>query len=47
MAITYLLLTTLVTLLQFVAVVFLFRRDAADWLRSKGQNQMVDVSTFN
>jgi hypothetical protein len=41
------LLTTLVTLLQFVAVVFLFRRDAADWLRSKGQNQMVDVSTFN
>ncbi|MBX9663347.1 hypothetical protein [Novosphingobium sp.] len=41
------LLTVLVTLLQVVAVVFLFRPDAARWLRSKGQDQFVDISTFN
>ena len=37
----------LIRLLLCIAVAFLFRRDAAEWLRSKGQQEPIDVTTFN
>lgn len=43
----YAVLTSLTTLLQLASIVFLFRRDAVEWLRSKGQIGAVDISTFN
>jgi hypothetical protein len=43
----YALLALLILLIQFVGMAFLFRRDAAEWLRSRGQLGVIDVSTFN
>ncbi|MEI6640804.1 MAG: hypothetical protein WCL10_02130 [Novosphingobium sp.] len=40
-------LTALMRVLLCVAVFFLFRRDATEWLRSKGQQDPVDIATFN
>lgn len=37
----------LIRLLLCIGVAFLFRRDAAEWLRSKGQQEPIDVTTFN
>lgn len=42
----YTALTGAVTLLQLVAMVFLFRRDAVDWLKSGGRNGPIDLATF-
>ena len=37
----------LILVLQLIAMVYLFRRDAVEWLRSRGQHGVVDVSAFN
>jgi hypothetical protein len=38
---------TVVLLLKIASVIFLFRRDAVEWLRSRGQVGVIDVTTFN
>jgi hypothetical protein len=38
---------TVVLLLKIASVIFLFRRDAVEWLRSRGQAGVIDVTTFN
>ncbi|KUR72161.1 hypothetical protein AQZ52_02375 [Novosphingobium fuchskuhlense] len=43
----YTVLLVLTNLTQIVAIAFLFRRDAAEWLRSRGQVGVIDVTTFN
>lgn len=43
----YALFFALVTMLNLVAMVFLFRHDAVEWLRSRGQAGAVDIATFN
>lgn len=43
----YAMLFLLVTLLNLIAMVFLFRRDAVEWLRSRGRQGVIDVTTFN
>jgi hypothetical protein len=43
----YAAISALVTVLQLAAMVFLFRRDAVEWLRSRGQVGVVDIATFN
>jgi hypothetical protein len=39
--------TAVITGLQLIAIVFLFRRDAAEWLRSRGQIGVIDISAFD
>lgn len=43
----YMMATAAVLLLQVVSVVYLFRRDAVEWLRSGGRRGVIDVTTFN
>lgn len=43
----YTLVMALILVLQVVSMVYLFRRDAAEWLRSRGQVGVIDVTTFN
>lgn len=43
----YALLFALVTVLNLAAMVFLFRHDAVEWLRSRGRVGVVDIATFN
>lgn len=43
----YTLASALVLLLQLVSIVYLFRRDAVEWLRSRGQVGVIDITTFN
>lgn len=43
----YALFFALVTVLNVIAMLFLFRRDAVEWLRSRGQQGVVDIATFN
>lgn len=43
----YALVMALVFVLQLVGIAYLFRRDAAEWLRSRGEVGVIDVTTFN
>ena len=43
----YVLVTGLLVLLDLIAMVYLFRRDAVEWLKSRGQQAPIDVTTFN
>lgn len=43
----YTLALLLIFALQLVAMAQLFRRDAVEWLRSRGQAGVIDVTTFN
>ena len=40
-------LMLLAMVLQCASMVYLFRRDAAEWLRNKDQQEPIDVTTFN
>lgn len=43
----YSLIVSLVFVLQLIAIAYLFRRDAAEWLKSRGQHGIVDLTAFN
>ena len=43
----YSLIVSLVFVLQLIAIAYLFRRDAAEWLKSRGQHGVVDLTAFN
>jgi len=43
----FVVLAILVMLMKIASVILLFRRDAAEWLRSRGQVGVIDVTTFN
>lgn len=45
--VAYALCFAVVTVLNLIALAFLFRRDAAQWLRSRGQVGVIDITTFN
>ncbi len=43
----YVLATGLLFLLDLIAMVYLFRRDAVEWLKSRGQQAPIDITTFS
>lgn len=43
----FVVMASVVVLLKIASVIFLFRRDAVEWLRSGGQKGVIDITTFN
>ncbi len=43
----YAALTALITLLDFASIAFLFKRDAVDWLKSRGRIVPIDATIFS
>jgi hypothetical protein len=46
LGVTYILSVGLVTVLQVIATVYLFRRDAVAWLKSGGKSGEIDAQVF-